>query len=80
MPNFQPPYIHLDDVLTPGLQVTVTFKDDTSKGPFFLALLSGLSTTIVPIDSNNEATLPKGLQGVVFALVTVRNQRVWSQM
>jgi len=60
----------------PGQNVTVTFEDNNSEGPFFLALLSGLSSTIVPIDCNNEATLPKGLQGVVFALVTTSSHRV----
>ncbi|KAF8583678.1 hypothetical protein K439DRAFT_1202039 [Ramaria rubella] len=54
----------------PGSNITLTFNSTgAGSDPLYLAVLSGLTTKFAPI-SNNQATLPEGLQGFVYAVVT----------
>ena len=46
----------------------MSFDDNSTN--LNLALLHGLNTTFVPIDSNKKATLPSDLQGTVYGIVT----------
>jgi len=51
-----------------GSVATLTFNGSSTDG-LFLALLSGLTTQFMPI-TNGQATLPAGLQGTVYAVVS----------
>lgn len=66
------PALTVDGTTTPGQKITLDFKDTDSSasGTRFLALFTGLSTLFAEIDGNNQATLPEGLQGVVYAVVS----------
>lgn len=53
----------------PGQQLTLNFNS-TGSGTNYVAFLSGLNTTFVQIPSNKKVTIPEGLQGFVYAIVT----------
>ncbi|KAH8111503.1 ferritin-like domain-containing protein [Phellopilus nigrolimitatus] len=54
----------------PGKSAQVAFKDSGSGGDRYVAFMSGLSTTFAKIDGNKQVTIPAGLQGTVYAVVT----------
>ncbi|KAG9038830.1 hypothetical protein FRB95_014379 [Tulasnella sp. JGI-2019a] len=58
----------------PGATITLTFNH--TAGNYYLVVLSGLTTTYVPINNNNKATLPEGLAGTVYAVVTTSKDTV----
>ncbi|KAH8111504.1 ferritin-like domain-containing protein [Phellopilus nigrolimitatus] len=59
----------------PGKSAQVAFEDSGS-GDRYLAFMSGLDTTFAKIDGNKQVTIPEGLQGTVYAVVTSSNQAV----
>jgi hypothetical protein len=63
---------------TPGKKVHLDYYlQDGTKGPFFVAFISGLDTVFVPLYGNNhEVVIPKDLYGVVFAIITTDKTKV----
>ncbi|THG96866.1 hypothetical protein EW145_g7705 [Phellinidium pouzarii] len=56
---------------SPGSNVTLTYDNSTAgSNPQYLAFFSGLNTTFANITSDKQATIPKGLQGFMFTVVT----------
>ncbi|KLO17825.1 hypothetical protein SCHPADRAFT_820755 [Schizopora paradoxa] len=53
----------------PGQKSTVDFNATSTGESLFVAFLSGLNSTFVPLDGKT-VTVPKGLQGTVYAVVT----------
>jgi rubrerythrin len=58
---------------SPGASVSLTYKSSGSAE--YLAVYSGLTVTYAPI-SGGKATLPKGLTGTIYAVVTSSNSAV----
>jgi hypothetical protein len=58
----------------PGARVTVSFEG-SGHGPTYLVFLSGLQTHSVPIE-DGKATIPSGLQGTVYVVVTTDKEGV----
>lgn len=59
---------------TIGQNVSFSFDNSTVGGDKqYVAFISGLNTTFAPIDSNQTATIPINLQGLVFAVITTDN-------
>ncbi|THH12067.1 hypothetical protein EW145_g236 [Phellinidium pouzarii] len=52
----------------PGSSVQLSYND--SSDARFLTLFSGLNTTFLPISNDKKVTLPGGLQGTVYAIVS----------
>ncbi|KAH7921675.1 hypothetical protein BV22DRAFT_1132100 [Leucogyrophana mollusca] len=52
-----------------GATADVSYKAASTSNPLFVAFISGLSSTIVPLNDNKVA-VPSGLEGVVYAIVT----------
>lgn len=63
------PTLAVSGTATPGKSVKLVFNN-TGSGDKFLAVFTGLSTEFAKIGSDNTATLPKGLQGTAYAVVT----------
>lgn len=60
-----------------GDTITLDFDDSEADGePTFLALFNGLNTTYIAIEDNNEATLPSGLEGTVYGVITTNGTSV----
>jgi len=53
----------------PGTKIQLTYKDSTITEKY-LIVYYGLSTTAVPINSDMTVTLPTGLQGTAYAVVS----------
>jgi len=54
----------------PGQSSTLTFNATSSSSSLSVAFLSGLNTTFVPLNGGKSVTVPAGLQGKVYAVVT----------
>lgn len=63
------PALAVKGTAAPGKKVKLTYTDSGS-GARFLAIFSGLTTVFAPIDANKEVTIPNGLQGLVFGVVS----------
>ncbi|KAH8111505.1 ferritin-like domain-containing protein [Phellopilus nigrolimitatus] len=61
--------------VAPGKSAKVAYTDNGS-GDRYLAFMSGLNTKYAKIDGNQQVTIPAGLQGTVYAVVTSSNQAV----
>ncbi|KZT58560.1 hypothetical protein CALCODRAFT_494865 [Calocera cornea HHB12733] len=58
-----------------GETITLQFSTSTA-GPFYAAFFTGLSTVFVPVQHDNTVTVPSGLLGTVFMVVTSSNSAV----
>jgi len=61
----------------PGQQVTLTFSPaDNASQPLYAAFISGLGTQIVPINDKKQVTIPNGLMGNVYVVVSTDGDTV----
>ncbi|KZO99657.1 hypothetical protein CALVIDRAFT_525228 [Calocera viscosa TUFC12733] len=58
-----------------GETVTLQFTTTTSS-PYYAAFFTGLSTVFVPVQRDNSVTVPSGLLGTVFMVVTTSSSAV----
>jgi len=58
-----------------GETVTLQFSTSTA-GPYYAAFFTGLSTIFVPVQHDNSVTVPSGLLGTVFMVVTTSSTSV----
>lgn len=62
---------------TPGSRAKLSFEDSGNHGKqLFAAFVTGTETRFLPIDDNGEVTIPEGLIGTVYVLVTRDNSKV----
>ncbi len=54
----------------PGKVSTLEFNATSSSSPLYVAFISGLTPTIVALNGSKSVTIPEGLQGTVYAVVT----------
>ena len=68
------PQLRIFGTVKPQRTVTLQYTASAA-GPLYLAFLTGMQTEFALI-TNNQATIPAGLQGTVYALVTTSNVAV----
>jgi len=69
------PKLTINGKYTAGQKVSLSFDASKANGqPLFLALQTGLNTVFTPISGSKAATIPQGLQGIVYASVSTNGQ------
>jgi len=59
-----------------GQRVQLSFDAPGADRPQFMAFISGTGTTFVQLSENKEVTIPGGLEGMVFAVITTDGEIV----
>ena len=56
--------------LAAGSKITYSFNSTSSSATYYAVFYSGLTTTAVKLASDKSATVPTGLQGTVFSVIS----------